>query len=644
MCGITALLINKENNENNNTNVYNILLESLKQLQNRGYDSAGIAIMDRHIFEEKQQIQIYKYASTEKEDSIALLEKHKPKIQEINETTETTENSVDNIYVGIGHTRWATHGGKTDKNSHPHLSYNGKICLVHNGIIENFQEIKTFLINKGIRFQSQTDTEVIVNLLAYEYEKTELQNNSKQMKSPDIFRKTIENVIGMLQGTWGLAILNTDYPETLFVTRHGSPLLIGKNDDEIMVVSEKSGFCNRVNNYFILESMDIAIVHKNKITTNKTYKETILSKQEFDLTPEPYPHWTIKEIYEQYEASLRAVSYGGRLMENTVKMGGLYENKEKLQDVENLILLGCGTSYFAGLYATHYFKDLCNFNTVQLFDGAEFNEKDIPKKGQTVVILLSQSGETKDLHRCIKIGRENNCVLLGVVNVVDSMIAREVDGGCYLNAGREVGVASTKSFTNQVIVLSMMSIWFSELQNVNKNKRMKYIKDLRQLTTNIKEILENLENIDKTKLFEGFLQDNMFLLGKGKSEAIAKEGALKIKEISYIHSEGYSGSSLKHGPFALLDEKFPVILLINKDEHEDKMKNCYQEVKSRNAPILVIGNSDLECEYKMKTPKNETYQDLLCVFYLQYIAYIASIEKGINPDKPKNLAKCVVVE
>lgn len=619
MCGITALLSNKEKY------VYDILLESLTQLQNRGYDSAGIATIQNN--KTTKTVNIRKHASTNTEDSLQLLEKDKDQIQKTN--------------IGIGHTRWATHGGKTDINSHPHISYNGKICLVHNGIIENFQEIKTDLINKGITFQSQTDTEVIANLLAYEYEK---QVSSCHSFNKDIFTIVIENVTKKLQGTWGLAILNIDYPDILFVTRHGSPLLIGKNDEEIMVVSEKSGFCNKVNNYFILESMDIAVITKDKITTNKRYTETIFSKEEFELTPEPYTHWTLKEIYEQYEASLRAISYGGRLMENTVKMGGLYENKEKLQDVENMILLGCGTSYFAGLYATHYFKDLCNFNTVQLFDGAEFNEKDIPKKGQTVVILLSQSGETKDLHRCIKIGRMNNCVLLGVVNVVDSMIAREVDGGCYLNAGREVGVASTKSFTNQVIVLSMMSIWFSELQNVNKYKRMRYIKDLRQLATNIKDVLEDLQNIDETQLFDGFLEDNMFLLGKGKSEAIAKEGALKIKEISYIHSEGYSGSSLKHGPFALLDERFPVILLINKDEHEDKMKNCYQEVKSRNAPILVIGNSDLECEYIMKTPTNETYQDLLCVFYLQYIAYLVSIKKGINPDRPKNLAKCVVVE
>lgn len=601
MCGITGIISNKDNN-------YQLLVDSLKQLQNRGYDSAGIAFLNN-------EINLYKYASINNLDSIENLEKQKPLIGNL----------------GIGHTRWATHGGKTDYNSHPHLSFDNKICLVHNGIIENFKEIKDFLISKNITFKSDTDTEVIVNLLAYEYQ----FNND--------FISVINKVINQLQGSWGLAIMNIDYPETLFATRHGSPLLIGKNDNEIMIVSEKSGFCNRVNHYFVLESMDIAILKYNEIKTSKCYELQTLIKNDFTLSPEPYQHWTLKEIYEQYDASLRAISYGGRLMENSVKLGGLEENKNNLLNVKHLILLGCGTSYFAGLYGVNYFKDICHFNTVQLFDGAEFNQNDLPKDGKTSLILLSQSGETKDLHRCIKIGRENDCVLLGVVNVVDSMIAREVDGGCYLNAGREVGVASTKSFTNQVIILSMMAIWFSELHQCHENKRKIYLRDLRQLSYNIKQNLELLTKLDLNKL-KDFLKDNLFILGKGKSEAIAKEGALKIKEISYIHSEGYSGSSLKHGPFALLDENFPVILLINQDENENKMWNCYQEIKSRNAPILVIGNSDKDYQYQIKTITNKTYQDLLNVIYLQYIAYMASVVKGINPDKPKNLAKCVVVE
>jgi len=601
MCGITGIISNNDNN-------YQILVDSLKQLQNRGYDSAGIAFLNN-------KINIHKFASKNNFDSIENLENQKPLLGKL----------------GIGHTRWATHGGKTDFNSHPHLSFDNKIVLVHNGIIENFKELKDFLLSKGIEFKSQTDTEVIVNLLAYEYQFDKDFNN------------VINKVINQLEGSWGLAIINEDYPDTLFATRHGSPLLIGKNDNEIMVVSEKSGFCNRVNHYFVLESMDIAIINYNNINTNKSYQLQTLIKNDFSLSPEPYLHWTLKEIYEQYEASLRAISYGGRLMDNNVKLGGLEENKENLINVKHLILLGCGTSYFAGLYALNYFKDICHFNTVQLFDGAEFNQNDLPKEGKTCLILLSQSGETKDLHRCIEIGRENECVLLGVINVVDSMIAREVDGGCYLNAGREVGVASTKSFTNQVIILSMMSIWFSELHQSNESKRNRYLKDLRQLSFNIKQNLEELTKLDLNKL-KTFLNDNLFILGKGKSEAIAKEGALKIKEISYIHSEGYSGSSLKHGPFALLDENFPVILLINQDENENKMWNCYQEVKSRNAPILVIGNSEKEYEFQIKTKTNKTYQDLLNVIYLQYIAYMASVIKGINPDKPKNLAKCVVVE
>jgi glucosamine--fructose-6-phosphate aminotransferase (isomerizing) len=364
------------------------------------------------------------------------------------------------------------------------------------------------------------------------------------------------------------------------------------------------------------------------------------------LTPEPYRHWTIKEINEQVESSLRAISLGGRLRDdNSVNLGGLREHIDYLMDINNIILLGCGTSYYAGMIGSHYFKELNNFNTVQIFDGAEFSERDIPKIGKTCFILLSQSGETKDLHRCINIGRENNIFLLGIVNVVDSMIAREVDCGIYLNAGREVGVASTKAFTSQVIILSMLSIWFAQIHNINENKRKKYIKNLRIISYHIKNIINRFEE-EKERILDIFRnKNNMFILGKGKSEAIAKEGALKIKEISYIHAEGYSASSLKHGPFALLDEGCSVILIAPYDEYYYKCKNTYEEVKSRIDSILVITNyENNNFDHSFMIPHNETYCELLSVIPLQLCAYYLSIEKNINPDKPRNLAKVVTVE
>lgn len=612
MCGIVAML--------SNNNCSKQLLDSLKQLQNRGYDSAGICTL-----QENKELSIIKYASTNKKSAIKNLEENL--------------NNLKNSTLGIGHTRWATHGAKTDINSHPHLSYNNKISLVHNGIIENFAELKQELMDKDIKFKSQTDTEVIVNLLAFEYNKT---NN---------FLKSIKTVINKLEGTWGLAILNKDEPNKLYCVRHGSPLLVSHNNDFVLVASEQSGFCGIVNNYIVLDSNDICIIEKNNnnisINTFNKYKPKETIKGNFDLTPDPYEHWTIKEIEEQYESSMRAISLGGRLLDNDkVKLGGLEENKEVLLRINNIIILGCGTSYHAGLIGVNYFKNLCNFNSIQIFDGAEFTEKDIPKYGNTAFILLSQSGETKDLHRCIQIGKENDIFLIGVINVVDSMIAREVNCGCYLNAGREVAVASTKAFTGQVILLSMMAVWFSQIHKSNKYKREKYIKCLRELPYDIKTAINITKNENNKKMILNILnKKNLFILGKDRSEAIAREGSLKIKEISYIHSEAYSGSSLKHGPFALLDKNFPVIMISPNNEYYTKMENAYHEIKSREAPILFITTKqNCEKENCIILPDNKVFGDLLCGITIQMIAYYLSISKGINPDYPKNLAKVCTTE
>lgn len=606
MCGIIAIL--------SKNNCSEILLNGLKQLQNRGYDSAGICTLINNNFS------IIKYASDNK-SAISKLENNINKLQD--------------SYIGIAHTRWATHGAKTDFNSHPHTSFNNKISLVHNGIIENYLELKKELVD--IKFKSQTDSEVITNLLAVEYEKT------------GVFLKSLKNVINKLEGTWGLAIINKDEPNKLYCVRHGSPLLISHNNDNVIVSSEQSGFCGLVNNYIVLESNDICVIEKKddeiKIDTLNKYISKNTIKNNFDLTPYPYPHWTIKEIEEQIESSMRTISLGGRLLDNDkVKLGGLEDNKEILLSIDNIIILGCGTSYHAGLVGVHYFKDLCNFNSVQIFDGADFTDKDIPKIGNTAVILLSQSGETKDLHRCIKIGKNNNLFLIGVINVVDSMIAREVNCGCYLNAGREVAVASTKAFTSQVIVLSMLSIWFSQIHKTNLLKRNRYIKCLRNLPNDIKNTIK-ISKKKKDLIINLLNKSNLFILGKGKSEAIAKEGSLKIKEISYVHSEAYSGTSLKHGPFALLDKDFPVIMISPNDEHYIKMENAYHEIESRYAPILFITTKE-NCIKKncIIIPNNEIFGDLLCVITLQLTAYYLSISKNINPDFPKNLAKVCTTE
>jgi glucosamine--fructose-6-phosphate aminotransferase (isomerizing) len=648
MCGIFGILTNQSNQ-----NVYQIIINGLIQLQNRGYDSSGICLLDlnnqiineqnKTMNEQNQIINgenqtneltqskfiITKYASTSTESSIDKLLKEKP--------------LKNNIQLGIGHNRWATHGGKTDNNAHPHISFCGKFVIVHNGIIENYQDLKNFLLENGYTFYSQTDTEVIINLISYYFKETN--------KTFEAIKKTIND----LQGTYGIIVINKDEPNNLYAVRNGSPLLIGYTEDYAIITSEQSGFCNMVSTYITLNNDDICLISKNntnsKITvdTSNQYIQKKVNIMKYELTPDPFKHWTIKEIYEQPNTILNSINRGGRIMDNShVKLGGLEQNIDKLKDINNIILLGCGTSYNAGLYGSYFLKNLCNFYTVQVFDGAELNEYDIPKYGNTAFILISQSGETKDLHRCIEIAKENNIITIGIVNVVDSLIAREVDCGIYCNAGREMGVASTKAFTCQVVCLSMLAIWFAQIHELNEFKRIKIIKDLHNLSNDYKNTIytcnEDIKDL-ATKLLK---YNNLFLLGKGTDEYVAKEGSLKIKEISYIHSEGYSSSSLKHGPFALLDENFPTIIINSCEEHTTKTINCFEEVHSRNSPIVFITNNyniQLKKDCHLITVcKNNSFSSLIAMIPLQLLAYYLSTYKNINPDIPKNLAKVVTVE
>lgn len=621
MCGIFGIILN-----NSNENIYKLVINGLTQLQNRGYDSAGISILKDDV------INVYKYASTNEENALEKLEK----LNLINDNDKA-------IYSIMGHNRWATHGIKNDTNAHPHLSNDKKFSIVHNGIIENYNELKQQLIKNGYIFHSQTDTEVIVNLIEYNYK------DSKKCKNTF---EAIEQTIKELRGTYGLLIQSVYEPDKLFCVRNGSPLLIGQNEDRCIITSEQSGFCNMVNNYITLHNDDICVIEKTRsritTTTTHSYTKKNVTLIESELSPFPYEHWTLKEINEQPNVVLNSINKGGRIKGNAeVKLGGLEQHIGALKKINNVIILGCGTSYFAGLYGMYYFKQLCNFNTVQVFDGAEFNEFDIPNIGNTCFILVSQSGETKDLHRCIEIAKNKNITTIGIINVVDSLIAREVDCGIYCNAGKEVGVASTKAFTSQVVCLSMTAIWFADSHNVNLKKRTKAVCDLHNLSKDVENTLEMCKST-AYDISEKINSNHLFLLGKGSDEYIAREGSLKIKEISYIHCEGYSSSSLKHGPFALLDEKFPVIILNLDQNHRAKTINCYQEVKSRNSPIVMISNdrtivNEVTCDVIL-VPENKSYASLLGIIPIQLLAYYLSVKKGINPDKPKNLAKVVTVE
>lgn len=622
MCGIFGYIGSEKNN-----NIYTIILNGLTQLQNRGYDSAGIGIPNNN------NIIIKKFASDAKMLAI-------DKLKNV-ETDFKNELIDDNIYMGIGHNRWATHGEKNDINSHPHVSNCGLFMLIHNGIIENYKSLKDFLISKKYTFKSQTDTEVIVNLISYYYSIT---NNTVI---------AIKNTIEELRGTYGLIIVNKMEKTKLFCVRNGSPLLIGTNYNVGIITSEQSGFCNLINKYFSLKNDDICVLTRTEksivITTYHEYLLKNININRFELTPEPYKYWTLKEINDQPTTIINAINNGGRIKNiSEVKLGGLDTNINTLKDISNIILLGCGTSYLAGLYASHFFKKLCNFNTVQIIDGADFTHFDIPKFGKTALVLISQSGETKDLHRCIDIAKNNNLMTIGTINVIDSLIAREVDCGIYLNAGREVAVASTKAFTSQVICLSLMAIWFAQIHNINEKLRIEMLYDLHKLSINFSDTIKQI-NDKVSSIAEKLVKNDtksMFVLGKGRDESVAKEGSLKIKEISYIHAEGYSTSSLKHGPFALLDKDLPVIIINCDNEHTIKVHNCIEEVISRKSPIIYIGtntikDSNIDC---ITLINNNSYQSLLAVIPLQLLAYYLSINKGINPDIPKNLAKVVTVE
>jgi len=607
MCGIVGYL--------GIDNYYDYVINGLKLLQNRGYDSAGITYIYNNDLITK------KFSSTDINNSLHILE----------DAVHLNEESN----IAIGHTRWATHGSINNINAHPHHDNENMFSIVHNGIIENFHSIKNKLLDEGYHFLSQTDTEIISVLLGKYYS---LEKNVE---------KAIEQTVNELQGTWALVIVHKDFPDQIWFTRNGSPLLLGIDDQFVLIVSEQLAFNNYIKKYIIIENHDIISVKikdsrielqesLNRYAVQKKLKDDIVSK------PDNYEHWTLKEIMEQPNSINRSINNGGRIADNTnVKLGGLDQHKSKLLECEHLIILGCGTSYYSGLWSTQIFKTLDIFTTIQSFDGAEFDIHDIPKKGKTCLILLSQSGETKDLHRCIQIAKDYELYTIGVVNVPDSLIARETDCGVYLNAGREVAVASTKSFTSQCIILSMIGIWFSQNRGTSIRKRKTIIDSIRSLPFQFQNTLKN----EILRTFSDVLdKSTVFILGKGKEFAIAKEGALKIKEISYIHAEGYSSSALKHGPFALIENNLPVIILDIGEKYREKNRNVYEELKSRKARIIFITDEKSGLENEILVDKNEIFGGLLANVCIQLLTYYKAINKKINPDFPRNLAKVVSVE
>jgi glucosamine--fructose-6-phosphate aminotransferase (isomerizing) len=607
MCGITIFLSKLKNN------IVKDIITSLKQIQNRGYDSVGIALRI-------DDWRIYKYASDKNDDGLDKLNK---KVMDFSSN------------MAMGHTRWATHGGKTDNNSHPHISMNGKIILVHNGIISNFKEISNFLLENDYIFYSETDTEVIANLIEFYLRENSISN-------------AIELATKKMIGTWALGIICTENPEIIFVTRHGSPLLLGSNDNIIICCSEIAGFIGHIYDYISLENNDIITINSSGYISDKTYPIKRVSNMMEDSTPAPFLHWTMKEINDQPNSILAALNNGARILDNNIILGGLSDMKVIVETkvIEHLMVIGCGTSYHASMFAKYYFNTFPQpiFNTIQSFDGSEFTKLDIPKRGKVLAIVCSQSGETMDLIKAIEICKDHGCILLGIVNVVDSLIAQTVDYGVYMNAGREMAVPSTKSFTATLIILSLIGMWFK-----NKYMNIPILKTLRILPNLVQELL--VDNTFKQKCEEivEFINikniRSIFLLGREKMYPITKEIALKIKEIAYIHAEGYPGGSLKHGPFALLDDDTMTFLLID-EKNTEYLTSTYYEITARNSPCYIITDSPtLSLDSNtIRLPNIPYYREVIFTIALQYLSYVLSISRNINPDKPRNLAKVVTVE
>jgi glucosamine--fructose-6-phosphate aminotransferase (isomerizing) len=603
MCGILGIIGIKGCEQ--------LLFSSLKQIQNRGYDSAGICTIN------DSEFNLIKFASCDKETAI---DKIKLKLIE------------NNDIIGIAHTRWATHGEKSDVNAHPHIDKYENIALVHNGMIDNYIELKEMLLNNDYQFKSETDTEIIVNLISFFYNK--YQNMTQ----------AIEDSLIMLNGTFALCIINKNENNRLYCIKRGCPLLISINDNFCMISSETSGFINDIKNYISIDDNDLCIINYEnniiKITSSKKYQSKQIKSQIHCETPYPYEYWLEKEILEQVDTVQYAME--NRILNGRINFTELIGFESKIKKLDNIILLGCGTSYNASLISANFLKENCNFNSIQIFDGAEFYETDIPKTGKTGLILLSQSGETKDLHRCLELAKKLNLFTIGIINVVDSLIAREVDVCLYLNCGREISVASTKSFTSQIVVMILFGLFLIQNEKDISNN----IENLLKLSKDIKITLTN--TVDTAIKFAKYLFDknSMFIIGKSNFEFIAKESSLKIKEIAYLHSEGYSSSSLKHGSYALLNPGFPVIVFCPDDIHIDKNKNVIEEIKSRKAFVLVITDNttiNIKNDNICYIPKNK-FNYILFNIPVQLIGLELAKLKGHNPDMPRNLAKVVTVD
>ena len=583
-----------------------LIIDCLYNLQNRGYDSAGISIIEK----EKEQIIFYKKLF---QNSIKELEEI---IDSLEISSPTTTNKFYNI---LAHTRWATHGGIKIENCHPHSSNNEKIILVHNGIIENYVELKKFLIKKNFKFYSETDSEIIVNLIEY-YNNLIVDEQSEEEK----FEQSINKALNDCSGTWGLVIQNKMIKDKLFCVRNGSPLLIGKSEKYIIITSEINGFNNNILTYHELLNNKLYTVSSNNVK-HINFEKIIDNPSEINRSSKnEFEHWMLKEIYDQKDIVKKITNNYARIKNDKIKFGGLFEYREQILYMENIILVGCGTSYNACLFSKKYFYNHTNYKNIICIDACNFNKYDIPKTKKNLFVFVSQSGETKDLFDVLN---EVNGLKIGIINVVDSLIARHVDCGIYMNIGEEKSVASTKVFLAECLLLILLSLWISNDEIIIK----RYLNDLKNFQNLIINEIDNF-NTSYTDETIKYLIDNGinggFVIGDKDLYSICLEIALKIKEVTYLHYETLTPKSLKHGPLVLVTkEKFCNIILGHSEND-----NVVNEILSRHGKIILNNFNE-----------DNVLSNLLYIVRFQFIAYKISIIFNINPDFPRNLAKVVTV-
>ncbi len=609
MCGIVGYIGPRQ--------AAGLLMEGLKRLEYRGYDSSGIAVING------SGLKIVKAAG-----KLSVLE------QELKDRMPTGT-------VGIGHTRWATHGAPTTTNAHPHTDQSGRIALIHNGIIENSNAIRKTLEARGHTFKSETDTEVLAHLVGEFY-----QGNLEE---------ALAAALRDVDGAYGLALLSSDEPGVLVAARKGSPLLVGVGENEFFVASDASPLLQHTRSVVYLDDGEMVVLTREGYRV-RNLEMTRISKPvnqiEWDLAMverNGFPHFMLKEIYEQPESLCNTIR--GRLLddEGTSRVTGLNLSDEQLKGVERIIITACGTSWHAGLIGEYMLEEMARV-PVEVEYASEFRYRNPVVDQRTLVIGISQSGETADTLAAIREAKRRGARTIGLVNVVGSTIAREVDGGIYLHAGPEVGVASTKAFTSQVAALALVTLRIARLRNLSILQGRQFIHALRQLPDQVGQLLERAGEVEQ--LAEQFLgtANNALYLGRGVNFPVALEGALKLKEISYIHAEGYPAAEMKHGPIALIDENMPVVFIAPKDAVHSKIVSNIEEVKTRGGKVIALinqGDTEIErlADATFVIPETlDMLTPILTSVPLQLLSYYVAVARGCNVDQPRNLAKSVTVE